>query len=122
MKPTRGTEAIGNPTTTNHLFFLCLVIYSPFTTSYIDLHLLGNVPISKVLCGNISNGQLGQHHLSTTGYDALQLVVKDGPLSIYYSLVLLGERERERTATIDTVQPQISGPWLSGTPIIRTPA
>lgn len=49
-----------------------------------------SVPVSKVLSGNIADGQLGEHHFGSTFNYLVQLVVEDLPLSIHHLLVLLG--------------------------------
>ena len=46
-------------------------------------------PVSKVLRGDISNGQLGQHHLGTALVNPVQLVIENLPFSIHNGLVLL---------------------------------
>ena len=41
------------------------------------------LPVSKILCGHITNGQFGQHYLGPTLVDLVQLVVQDLPFCIY---------------------------------------
>jgi hypothetical protein len=48
-----------------------------------------NVAVSKVLGGQISDGQLGQDNLGASGNNCLQLIVNNLPLCINNLLVLL---------------------------------
>ena len=41
------------------------------------------------LCGNVSNGQLGEDDLGSALGDPVQLVVEDVPLRVHHLLVLL---------------------------------
>ena len=47
-----------------------------------------DVPVCKVLCGQVADGQPGQHHLGAGLHDLLQLAVDEVPLSVYNGLVL----------------------------------
>ena len=46
-------------------------------------------PVGKVLRGDVTDGQLGQHDLGAALMDHLQLVVEDRPLGVNHRLVLL---------------------------------
>lgn len=47
------------------------------------------ISVCKVLCGHISDGQLGQHHFSARFVDLLQLIVQNVPFSINNGLIFL---------------------------------
>ena len=53
------------------------------------------IPVSKVLCGHVTNGELGENNLCTALDDLFKFVVEDVPLSINHLLILL-RRERGR--------------------------
>lgn len=53
------------------------------------------VSVSKVLGGNITDGQLGQNHLGSRLIDLLQFVIQDVPLCIDNSLVVLHKKGKK---------------------------
>ncbi len=52
---------------------------------------MSDLPVCKVLSGYISDGQLREHHFSSTLNYLVQLVIEDLPFSVHHLLVLLWE-------------------------------
>ena len=61
-------------------------------------------PVSEVLRGNVSNGQLGQHHLGTALVNLVQLVIENLPFSIHNGLVLLPHTHHHTRLTGHPIQ------------------
>lgn len=47
------------------------------------------ISVCKILCGHVSNGELGQHNFSPRFVDLIQLIIQDVPFSIYNGLIVL---------------------------------